>query len=156
MTALVSQAPLESPPCLGHPSGAGLPVSISERREVFSLQGLSHHSHPIREQFRRRVWGQVHPSVMYLWEGERDDANIWLRASHGPSCRSYPEKPCVAILCPQIEGTKAFRRFCHWSQPRHNSANSTQRITSLLVKIKLRLINPNSQGSMGQKELVKN
>lgn len=55
------------------------------------MQGLSHHSHPIREPVQA-AGVEAKSTIGHVpLKGERDDANIWLRASHGPSCRSYPE-----------------------------------------------------------------
>lgn len=117
-------------------------------RRVFLCRGLSHHSHPHQGAGSGGgCRGQVHHIGHVPLKGERDDANIWL-GQVMDHLAVHIQKPSWHILYPQIEGTKAFRRFCLVTDHSLDitPANSTQRITSC-SKIKLRLINPNSQGS---------
>lgn len=63
------------------PSGANLPVSISEAQGGVSLQGLPHHSHPIREPVQA-AGVEAKSTISHVpLKGEEDDAKVWLKAS---------------------------------------------------------------------------
>lgn len=64
---------------------AYLPVGVSKAQRGISLQGLPHHSHPIREPVQATSVEAKSTIGHVPLKGEEDDEHVWSKVSCGPS-----------------------------------------------------------------------